>query len=188
MSVRFQYAGDKDISVGRAGGASLFSLPGPIGCPSAGTTLSISDDVVFPIGNGGSQVGYQDPDTLTTYYVPSQTCDVPVKADGSCGTYLDWANVTDVKPIASNTFAASISGLVNMTAINTNCNSIQNVVNGTYTRNWYHDGSMGLWSEAGAISALPNGTQLYYEECYSEEYGTTTTTYFSDGIGGVYTA
>ena len=182
MSVRFQFAGDKDISVGRAGGASLFKLPGAISFPAAGTILSTETGVEYPIAQGGSAVNVEG----TNY--PSQRCDVYVKADGSGGSYYDWANAFNVVYKPYGALITNASGDFTVT-INSTSYDV-----GDYTNYWYHDG-------AGSYYTDLNSTYEPYGETITSVTGITSTiningtnytngsydeVYRSDGAGGYY--
>lgn len=145
MSVRFQYAGDKDISVGRAGGASLFSLPGGISFPAAGTILQTLTLQTYPLSEGGAQVI-----NLGNAY-SSQTCSVYRKADGSGGDYLDWANVFDV------------AYFTNGTLIFTNTNQAVSIEVPVSSGNYYTGGTKDVqFTHDGAGSYYENDVNVVY--------------------------
>jgi hypothetical protein len=182
MSVRFQFAGDKDISVGRAGGASLFKLPGAISFPAAGTTLSTETGVEYPIAQGGSSVNVEG----TEY--PSQRCDVYVKADGSGGSYYDWANAFNVVYKPYGGLITNSSGDFTVT-INSTSYDV-----GDYTNYWYHDGSGSYYTDFNS-TYLNNGETITsvtgitsYINIAGTDYvnGSYDEVYRSDGAGGYY--
>lgn len=99
MSVWFKYAGDKDITPGHPGSASLFNLPSGGGFPAYGTFLFTAYDIVFPVEHGGAY--YENVDTL---FYPTQTCQVDVKADGAGGQFYDWTTATGAAYFPNLTF------------------------------------------------------------------------------------
>ena len=187
MPVRFKYAGDKDISAGRAGWASLFSLPVAGGYPPAGTILSTLDDVIFPIAEGGASVTWQDPFELSYYYVPRDSVDVYVKADGSGGSYTDWANAFDNKYIANGILAQNGAWTTNQYQINTNCNGTYPVNDGDVRANGYYDGLAGFYNQNEYRYLMSFGTQVYYESCDDGSGNYIDIYYYSDGNGYYFT-
>ena len=184
MSVRFQFAGDKDISVGRAGGASVFSLPGPISFPPAGTILNVYGGVEYPLANGGASV------EANGNYYPSQYCDVYLKADGVGGSYYDWANAFNVTYKPYGTSITSISGTSYVTINGTQ------YPNGSYYSDYFHDGSGGSYS-SGSSSYSSYGTFITSDSnsgsnSISTPVGSfayeswTGNDYYHDGMGGYY--
>ena len=86
MSVWFKYAGDKDITPGHPGGASLFKLPGG-GFPAYGSFNSNLNDADYLAG-----ANY----TIQSVAYYEQTADYIVKNDGVGGTYTDYATASDI--------------------------------------------------------------------------------------------
>jgi hypothetical protein len=182
MSVRFQYAGDKDISVGRSGGASIFSLPGPISFPEAGTVLETLYAQEYPLTEGGSSL------TISSSSYPNQVADVNKVADGFGGFFIDWPNAFNIafKP-AGGAITTESGSLI--TDINGTMYSV-----GTYYTTYYHDGS-GSYYTSGENSYLSSGTYITgstgitsYININGTDYpnGTYDVNYYSDGIGGYY--
>jgi len=168
----------------RNGFGTIVSFPSVVvSYPEAGTFNSWLYDVAYPIAEGGASVSPNG----TTFY-PSQFCDVQVKNNGSGGTYTDWATATDVQyyawgvEIYSETFDAYIS-------ITTGCNGTQNIVGGTSTTAYNHDGT-GAYGMIGGNNWYSYGTPLYSETCtYDDGTGSTseyTVNYAADGFGGYY--
>lgn len=188
MSVRLKYAGDKDISAGRSGGASIFSLPVPAGFPAAGTILNTLNDVVFPVSEGGSYGTWQDPFELSSYYPLVETVDVYVKADGSGGSYTDWVNYFDKKYIAYGVVLQYGTWTSNQYQISTNCNATQYVTDGEVRAAGYSEGNGGIYTGAYEYRYLMSfGTQVYYESCDDGSGNYIDTYYYSDGNGYYYT-
>ena len=187
MSVRLKYAGDKDISAGRSGGASIFSLPVPAGFPAAGTILNTLNDVVFPVSEGGSYATWQDPFELSTYSFPNQTVDVYVKADGSGGSYTDWVNYFDLRNIAGGIVAQYGQWTTNTYQITTYCNATQYVTDGDIRGVGYHDGAGGVTTFYEYSNVMSFGTQVYYESCDDGSGNYIDTYYYADGNGYYYT-
>jgi hypothetical protein len=195
MSVRFQYAGDKDISVGRSGGASIFSLPAVGGCPAAGTLISTQDDIEYAIGLGGFSTTYLHEETLMqSDPIPNQTRDVYVRADGDCGTYLDETEVIDgttyhydVKYKAYGVLAAT-EVYTNYIIIYGSCGGYFNGTNGTRLTGYYHDGIGTLYSNPISYDYEDYGVFFFSEECSDDDGNPYTTNYFSDGDGNYYTS
>ena len=179
MSVRFQFAGDKDISVGRAGGASLFKLPGAISFPAAGTILETLTLQTYPIAEGGAAV------TVNSNNYPSETASVYRKANGSGGNYLDWASAFDVAYIGNGTtFESSPNQAYQGEVPSSSGNYYQG---GTYTILYKHDGAGSSYNEGGDYSYEPNGTEVSTSLRYGFVYFTTAI-YGSDWQNGTYTA
>ena len=187
MSVRFQFAGDKDISVGRAGGASLFKLPGAISFPAAGTILETLTGQTYPIAEGGLSVeaGYNSP----TQY-PTQSASVYRKANGTGGNYLDWANVFSV---SYYTYGTTIVTESITTYVTVNATSYPS---GAFDETWYHDGTGGEYSQTSNLSYTSYGTFIvsfsnFVEVPSGNSPGYTDGTssdYYHDGNGGSYSA
>ena len=184
MSVRFQFAGDKDISVGRAGGASVFKLPGPVSFPEAGTILNTFGGVEYPIANGGASV-----DVNGTGYA-SQTCDVYLKADGLGGSYYDWANAFNIN---YKSYGVTITNISGTTYVDVNGTQYPN---GSYSTDYFHDGTGGQYSSgsssyssygdyitsdsnSGSNSISTPVGSFVYESWTGHEY-------YHDGMGGYY--
>lgn len=189
MSVRLKYAGDKNISgSARESGCSLFSVPAAGGgCPAIGTVLSVMNDVEYPVEYGGSTVGCLNPNTLYYTYVPNQTCDVNVVADGVCGSSPNWAGVYDVKYKPYGAVATAFSELPNYIEISGNCTSTNQYPNGTKTDTCYHDGSGNVYSATTSWSYASYGYTFFYEECTDENGNPATYFYYSDQNGGYFT-
>lgn len=86
MSVWFKYAGDKDITPGHPGGASLFKLP-VAGFPAYGSFNSNLNDADYLAG-----ANY----TIQSVVYYERTADYIVKNDGVGGTYTDYATASDI--------------------------------------------------------------------------------------------
>jgi hypothetical protein len=184
MSVRFKYAGDKDISAGRSGGASIFSLPGPISFPEAGTILETLYTQEYPLAEGGNGVS-----VLGSSY-PSQTADVYRKADGTGGNYLDWANAFNVNFKSYGSYITNESGT---TSVNINGTDYST---GTYETQYYHDGS-GWYYASGSSSYSNSGGLITTDNISGGNYISTPVgsfyyeswsgySYYHDGSGGYY--
>ena len=128
MSVRFQFAGDKDISVGRAGGASLFKLPGGGGTPPPsgdvlissqtldGTYLSTTPSESFTFSGGSTYL--TDGASVTAFSYISDT-------SGSFSlnlTGLTSLVSADVYYNDAMTTAPNCSGLTSLTSVNFSAN------------------------------------------------------------------
>jgi len=186
MSVRFQFAGDKDISVGRAGGASLFSLPGAISFPAAGTILNTLYGQEYPISEGGGSFYFG----TTGGSVSNQICSVYEKADGVGGSYYDWASAFDVsfRPYSQSFYSDSGNSYV---TINTT-----NYTNGSWSNDYFHDGA-GYYYSSGSSSYSPYGDSITSDSnsgsnSISTPVGSfayeswTGYSYYHDGYGGYY--
>lgn len=176
MSVRFQYAGDKDISVGRSGGASIFSLPGPVSFPPAGTILSTNSLYSYPTSEGGLSFSWNSTS------VESQTVTVDVVANGSGGSYLDWSNERDIAYKvngASIGFRAEyhISGSLEIPY-----GSGNSYPNQSYT-GWdaFHDGSGGYYEQDGGTLAPLGYGYVYYSENSTTEVPSGSGNYYNNG-------
>ena len=187
MSVRFKYAGDKDISAGRSSGASLFTLPGGVSFPEAGTILETLTGQEYPESEGGGGV------EVNSVIYPSQTADVYRKADGSGGSYLDWASAFNIAYKANGVTIVLESGTYNVT-IGTTSYSV-----GSYQTTYYHDGVGGFYtysdnyydSYGTLIPVSPAETGLTsYVNVNGVDYanGTYDLEYYSDGVGSYYSS
>ena len=188
MSVRFQFAGDKDISVGRAGGASLFKLPGAISFPAAGTILDTYYYYSYPLAQGGTYFNYN------AVNWENQTVTVDLVADGSGGSSLDWSNERD---LAYKAYGVGVTFVVDNHAGGSTevpSGSGTYYTQGTYEGyNSFHDGNGSYYTEDGGTftnhpyghiyftqdnqTEVPNGSGNYYGNGY-------TTDYIADGNGG----
>jgi hypothetical protein len=151
MSVRFQYAGDKDISAGRSGGASIFSLPLAGGFPEAGTILNTLLAQTYPIAEGGTSL------SVGGINYPTQVADVYEKADGSGGSYLDWVNAFNVQYQANGTlFYVDVGATGGGNSVEVPYGSNNSYESGYYSDTaYFHDGS-------GAYYTTGTGTYVYY--------------------------
>jgi len=180
MSVRLKYAGDKDISAGRSGGASIFAIPGGVSFPEAGTILQTLTYQPIPVAEGGSSV------TIGGNLFLTQTCSVYRKADGSGGDYLDWANKFDVYYLSYDTYLTSVYGSYQID-INGTLYS-----NGGYEDQYFNDGNGGAYV-GSTITDYPSGGTVLgtgsgnsYTTIYGSNYqnGTYSDDYVADGYGG----
>lgn len=148
MSVRFQYAGDKDISASRASGASVFKLPVIGGSfPEYGTLIETLYLEPIPTANGGLTLEING-----TYYL-TQTATVNRIADGVGGSLLDWPNAYDVNYVTNGTTITSVSGY---TTVEIDANYYNN---GEYTTTYFHSGEGSYYSDTTS-SYYPYGTYL----------------------------
>lgn len=173
--------------VSHSGFGSIVSLaPSGGGTPPNGTFLYTLNDITYPNANGGTQVGCTNPDTLYTYYFDNQTCDINVYADGLGGSYQDWGNPSDIKYKSFGVFITDMS-VSNTIEISGNCTSTNSYSNGSKILAFYHDGSGSSYTAITGYTYAYYGYQFFTEECWSEELGTYTTTYYSDNNGGYFT-
>lgn len=168
----------------RNGFNSIVSFPSvTVSFPAAGTFNSWLYDVTYPIVNGGGSVTPQS----TAY--PSQFCDVQVKNDGAGGTYTDWTTATDVQYFAYGVGIYTDTGDAYV-SIGTSCNGTQNILGGSYSNDYIHDG-YGSYASTGGYSWYSNGTPLFSETCdFDDGMGGTYSFYYAyaaDGYGGYYT-
>jgi hypothetical protein len=120
------------------------------GCPAYGTIISWNYGVTYPIAEGGESVELF-PDGISGYY-PTQDCDVPVKADGSCGTFVDWASATNIVYKSVGTILAEDSvgyyrGPMSSSNYYVNCGQVGSFSPGTYHNKFVSDGSGSSTSE-----------------------------------------
>lgn len=191
MSVRFHFAGDKDISVGRAGGASVFK-PSAVApsCPANGTFYQVSTGVPYPASEGGTEVFVYE----TSANYPNQTASVDTYHDGSCGTYYDWASASN---IAVQGYGVTIVVVTDDASVTVEINSNYYQV-GTADYTAYHDGAGGYYLGYENYSYSPYGTYLTNATGQSVQIevpsssmnyvvaGTCDYNYYSDGAGGYY--
>ena len=184
MSVRFKYAGDKDISAGRSGGASIFSLPGAVSFPEYGTLLETLTAQEYPIAQGGAEV------SINGNFYPTQVADVNRLADGVGGSFLNWAGAYNIayKSYGNTITTASGSYYVNINGTNYSV--------GSYTTTYYHDG-FGSYYDSTDNSYSAYGTYLTgqtgvtsYINIAGTDYanGSYDVNYYSDGAGSYYSS
>ena len=172
------------IQEGFGNGSFVFGeVPsGPPSYPAAGTILNTLSGQEYPIGEGGGVV------TANASNYPNQVCDVYVKADGSGGSYYDWANAFNIVYKPYGVLITNASGDFTVT-INSTSYDV-----GDYTNYWYHDG-------AGSYYTNLTSTYEPYGETITSVTGITSTiningtnytngsydeVYRSDGAGGYY--
>lgn len=184
MSVRLKYAGDKSISAGRSGGASIFSLPGGASFPEYGEFIETLTAQEYPIAQGGGEL------TINGNTYPNQVADVNRLADGVGGSFLDWTNVSNVAYKSNGNTITTASGSHSVTINGTN------YAVGSYTTTYYHNGSGGYY-ESSDNSYSPYGTYLTsqtgitsYINIAGTDYinGSYDTVYYSDGAGSYYSS
>lgn len=184
MSVRFQFAGDKDISVGRAGGTSLSAPVSLASFPAYGTFIETLYNEEVPIANGGGSVTYQS----NTY--PNQVSTVDKLANGTGGWFLDWANQRDTQYKTSQftTYTSSSPNIV--------INGYDYGAGCTYYGDVFHDGS-GWYTEVGTgggcysfgsyITNGGGGSDTISTPIGTWAYQTwDSVNYYHDGSGGYY--
>lgn len=186
MSVRFQYAGDKDISVGRAGGASLFSLPGGVSFPAAGSYNSTLFGETYPTAEGGTS--FTNPANGAAPPIPNQIVDVDVLNDGSGGTYIDWSSATNLQYKAYGVvFLTETAQPLNIEVPSSSGNYYQG---GTYDNQYFHDG-VGGWASGGVNSSYySNGTDTnisFLGPNQQSEIPSGSVNYFDNGRTDGYT-
>ena len=200
MSVRFQFAGDKDISVGRAGGASVYAPSGPAPeNPPYGTYLGVGTEdlsmyweyVGDTSNNGYFVYGYQD---YTIYadgdggsyivfspspYTETATFNQVINSTGTTSRIIYKGNGTysDCN-LAGNIPGTENSGTVYVDIEYESGFFIYNVVLGTWDSVSYNDGFCEV-STITTYNYLPYGTEV-------ANFGSTY--YYSDGVGGYYSA
>lgn len=192
MSVWFKYAGDKDITPGHPGGSSLFTLPGGVSFPPAGSYNSTLYGEVYPIANGGTYFTASE----NTVDYPNQICDVIVKNDGSGGTYTDWATVTNIQYNANGVLADTylsphLGGSLEVPSGSGNVISNYDAAGWQFT----HDGGGGYYATDYGIVYIAAGTLTGYYQNARTEVPDLTGNYYDngtyydcihDGSGGYY--
>ena len=178
----------------RNGFDTIVSFPSvPAGNPAEGTILSTLYATTYPVSEGGQTVYI--PELINTY--ENQNCDVNVVADGSGGSYTDWANVTNVVYKTNFIENYNFSG----------SNSISTPVGNFTIASWdsldiYHDGMGGYSttpvnpvnasagdyigndpSNGNGELEVPSGNNTFF--AYGSFSGTN---YYYDGMGGYYTS
>lgn len=193
MSVRFQYAGDKDISVGRAGGVSVYSLPTAGGFPPYGTPIGSGTEPLVDLwsyavsGRSGSfEYGYVG-------YI--------LYADGSGGSFISYGSSFETATMnyVVDDYEFETNSRMIWKGIATGVSECTRAGNASGTEN---SGTAYVYiSEAGSdyavgswTSILVNdgvcGTSTQYTYSY-DPYGTFITSYgdynyYSDGAGSYY--
>ncbi len=170
----------------RNGFGNIVSFPSvPAGFPAAGTILS-TQYLLKPINDGGSYVsdpnGGQYANAMHTVYQI---------ADGSGGSYLDWATSVFANYITGGFFTENGSTYLMI-------NGVQ-YSNGSYSNTYEHDGYGGISYSGGSsynsngetiVSIVGNQTLTYYDEFTGLTtvyvWQTFDTYYYHDGSGGYY--
>lgn len=165
------------------------------GCPAAGTVVNTLVGVPYPVAEGGAYVTL-DPNGVNGQY-PTQTCDVEVKADGSCGTYTDWSTVSNVAYLPYGTLLAEDEvgfdrGYGPSPYIEINCTEIDNVPACTIHAKFLSDGSGGAFSEDVNNPFYAYGTSTNFSNPYwvngegCDPDNPIQVNVFWDGNGGYY--
>jgi hypothetical protein len=188
MSVRFQFAGDKDISVGRAGGASLFSLPsGGGGCPAAGSFNSNTALIEYSIANGGDSFSITLFGGTSSTDIPNENAQFQIKNDGTCGTYTDYATAFNVgykdNGLIFDTDLSSSTGTATVEVPDASGNYAP--IGDNYATR-VHDGS-GSWTTSSTTVFYPYNTLIYSLDNQAE-VPSSSGTYYSNGTGVQYRA
>lgn len=185
MGVDFHWVGTTISRGGSHNGfGTIVSFPSSVANPPAGTILSTQTGVTYPIANGGAGIV---PFGSTVY--PSQDCDVYVKANGTGGSYYDWANAFNIVYKSNGTYIASETG---NTVVNIGGTYYQT---GTYSNDYYHDGSGGSYSSGSTsyfdygtfITSIPYQTEVPTGSASYYNNGTTND-YYNDNNGGYYSS
>lgn len=139
------------------------------GCPPYGTIINTLLGVTYPISEGGTYVNL-DPDGISGTY-PNQICDVLEKADGSCGTFIDWSSVDNVSFLPYGTLLAQDSigysrGNGNTVYIEINCTGIGNVSASTFRYQYFSNGNDGVYSEQVDNPYFPYGSSTNLSNPY----------------------
>lgn len=166
MSVWFKYSGDKDITTGHPGGASVFAPTGaPPSVPPYGTILST--------GSSEYQIGGTAYSNILASFVYTQTCIVNTVADGSGGSFIDWSSATSInfKPNGES-IAVAPSTPMDWGNLEVPTDS------GDYYHNYTSDGYEEVHSGAGTIAYIPNGYNHWYTfgHIYGSGYDVDSTT------------
>lgn len=158
----------------RNGFGSIVSFPSVVvpSYPAAGTTNTTLNNIEYPIAQGGAAV-------YTDASYPSQLCSVILKNDGTGGTYIDWATVSNVSYRSYGNEINSYSGSYSVTVSLYYGGSVT-VSSGSYGGTYYHDGYGGYY-QTGSNSYVSYGTYIADSNDGSNYY-----TYYHDGGGGVY--
>lgn len=168
------------------GGMSVDGAPSePPSFPPYGTVLNTEFSVTQPVSEGGTWVYGWDG---VTYY-PSRNCDVEVKANGSGGSFYDWANSFNhtYKPYGQSYDSYSGTSYVNVNGTD--------YPNGNYYTEYHHDGWGGYYtsgynnysSNGDYITGDSGNTSVYIEGSYYTN-GSYSNSYFHDGLGGYYSS
>lgn len=164
MSVWFKYAGDKDITPGHPGGASLFNPPVSGSCPPAGYSGTTLYGVEYPIAQGGTY--FNNP--INGGQVLSQICDVPVNNNGSCGTYNDWASVANIayKAYGTQFYVNDVNQPTAVSTAEVPSGSGNFVPDGYVDIGYNHDGAGSYYSEEVNFNYFNSGdwTGVSYNE------------------------
>ncbi len=175
--------------IGLSWGNSGFTVEGPSEPPSfpeAGTILNTFTGIEYPVENGGNSFYFSNLGAS----VPSQICSVYLKADGTGGSYYDWAYVFDVsyKPYGQSFYSESGTSYVTINGTNYS--------NGSYSNEYFHDG-YGSYYGSGSSSYSSNGVFITSDgnsgsSSISTPVGSFTYeswsgySYYHDGYGSYY--
>ena len=193
MSVWFKYPSDKDITPGHPSGSSVFApVSGGGGYPAYGTVLSTAYGVDYE--NGATAYS-----GILANSVYTEICDVDTKADGVGGSYVDWANATNIQYKAAGTFIATSTEDIAGNSTDVPVSSGNYYAYGSYSdRNEVHSGAGGIDTVgAGTFTYYPNGTYIAYAYDSTSYVPSSSVNPFSngsysnyvwDGTGGYTTA
>jgi hypothetical protein len=137
------------------------------GCPAAGSILRY-ETVIYPISEGGAYVTIDGEPGFNDADYPSQSCDIAVKADGSCGEYQDFSTATNVQYLSAGTFIAQSFEGTNIPRpepMELNCMDLIPSLGGPYSYPGYYytqallDGFGSFYYAAGPYTYYSYGTQ-----------------------------
>lgn len=161
------------------------------GCPAAGTYNSTAIGVTYPVAEGGAYVTIGGNDYAT------QTCDVDLMNDGSCGTYTDWSTATNVSYLPNGALIVrrNDAGTEDPVQIPSDPWG-SNFDSKFYTQtDYFSDGAGGYTSQPYNSQYYGNGTtaaDLQVDYSYVPSSGPNyfvngiLKTYYWDGTGGFY--
>lgn len=172
------------------GGVEFFNADVPVVYPPYGTVIATYNNYEYPVAQGGQSFIYNG----TTY--PNQTVTVNLIADGSGGSILNWAGVTNLAYKPDGTVFTATSGVY---TINVGGIDYQS---GTFVADVAHDG-LGWYTNINAINnytasgtfiafvysphgggslEVPFASGNYYNNGTYDGYD-----YYHDGNGSTYT-
>lgn len=176
MSVRFQFAGDKNISAGRTSGSALFAPVGPVG-PVDGQYMYTVYGVTYPPGQGGQEVYVVQMDV----YFPIQIWDIDYYwSAGEQAAVPDPVGGHNIQYKPYGTYLTGDGNPATQTPVEVPAES-ENYYDSQYVSEHaaFSDGLGSYYWTADGVAYYPYGTLIYVNYGTGEQF-------FWDGVGGYF--
>ena len=178
MAVRLKFGNDLNIFGGSRGAGGFLSTPVSAGggYPAYGTVLSTANGVDY-------ETGATVFSSILDDSVYNQICDVETKADGVGGSYVDWANATNIQYKAVGTFIATSTENLPSQPVEVPSSSGYYYDSGVYLdQNDEHNGSGGIQTVGtGTFVPYGNGTFIVYGGTAQTEVPSSSGNYYDNG-------